>query len=152
MCQADGTAGWPSDRGPLGHTSLAMDDMHHHQKPGAALDLTLVELRSCIETALSGNPLESILATRRARKLLAWLEAYTVDRARDAGWSWGRIAQYLGIAKQTLHRQHAKRAHTTNEPPKREAVTFEERAREHEAYVVELLATRADRRGPPDAA
>jgi len=128
-----------------------MDDMHHHHhhEPEPAVDPTLVELRSCIETALTGNPLESILATRRARKLLAWLEAYTVDRARDEGWSWGRIAQYLGIAKQTLHRQHAKRVHATNEPPKREAVTFEERAREHEAYVVELLAM-ANRREPRD--
>ena len=125
-----------------------MDNMHHHHEP----DPTLVELRSCIETALTGNSLESILATRRARKLLSWLEAYTVDRARDEGWSWGRIAQYLGIAKQTLHRQHAKRARTTNEPPRREAVTFEERAREHEAYVVELLAARANRGEPPDAA
>ena len=114
---------------------------------------TLIELRRCIDTALTGNPLESILAARRARKLLSWLEAYTVDRARDEGWSWGRIAQYLGIAKQTLHRQHAKRERSTSEPPKREAVTFDERAREHDAEVVRLLAAIADRRRePPDAA
>ena len=86
-----------------------MDDMHQHHEPDPDVDPTLVELRRCIETALTGNPLESILAARRARKLLAWLEAYTVDRARDEGWSWGRIAQYLGIAKQTLHRQHGQR-------------------------------------------
>jgi hypothetical protein len=128
-----------------------MDDMHHHHhEPDPALHPTLIELRRCIDTALTGNALESILATLRARKLLAWLEAYTVDRARDEGWSWGRISQYLGIAKQTLHRQHAKRMRTASKPPKREAVTFEERAREHEAYVVELLAPRANRREPTD--
>ena len=114
---------------------------------------TLVELRRCIDTALTGSSLESILATRRARKLLSWLEAYTVDRARDEGWSWGRIAQYLGIAKQTLHRQHARRERSTSEPPQREAVTFEERARQHDAEVIRLLAAMADRRRePPDAA
>ena len=40
--------------------------------------------------------------------------APVLDRARDLGWSWSRIAVELGVSKQAVHQKHGG-SHTTRE-------------------------------------
>ena len=43
------------------------------------------------------------------RRLLEMVEAAQVENAIEAGWSWARIAEVLGISKQAVHKKHARR-------------------------------------------
>jgi len=42
------------------------------------------------------------------RRLADELEPLHVRRARDAGWSWERIAVHLGLTRQALHKKYAR--------------------------------------------
>lgn len=50
---------------------------------------------------------EGLRALCGLRDELAQLERAHVAEARRSGWSWRRIADRLGVAKQTVHRKHA---------------------------------------------
>ena len=51
--------------------------------------------------------LEAVVALRRT---LEALEAAQVERAFvEAGWSWARIAEVLGVSRQAVHKKHAGR-------------------------------------------
>lgn len=58
----------------------------------------------------AGSPTPSVglPALRRIRYYLDRLELFAVANARSLGWSWGSIAEELGISKQVLHRRYAK--------------------------------------------
>jgi DNA-directed RNA polymerase specialized sigma24 family protein len=55
------------------------------------------------------------------RRTLEALEAAQVENAFVAGWSWARIAEVLGVSKQTVHKKHASRIRDKfpGQPPKR---------------------------------
>ena len=42
------------------------------------------------------------------RRLADELEPLHVQKARNAGWSWERIAVHLGLSKQALHKKYAR--------------------------------------------
>jgi hypothetical protein len=67
------------------------------------------------------DPREGLEAVVALRRTLEALEAAQVDNAFVAGWSWGRIAEALGVIKQAVHKKHAKRLRDRypGDPPKR---------------------------------
>ena len=67
------------------------------------------------------DPREGLEAVVALRRTLEALEAAQVENAFVAGWSWGRIAEVLGVSKQAVHKKHAKRLrdHYPGEPPNR---------------------------------
>jgi hypothetical protein len=71
---------------------------------GAALTAELVD------SASAEDPDIGLPAVRALRAVVAQLEAVHVDRARSSGWSWRKIADRLGVTKQTVHQKYA--AHT----------------------------------------
>lgn len=51
--------------------------------------------------------LESVVALRR---MLEALEAAQVEKAVvEAGWTWARVAEVLGVSRQAVHKKHAVR-------------------------------------------
>jgi IS30 family transposase len=61
------------------------------------------------EDAASTDPDTGLRAVAALRALTERLEILQVDNARRAGWSWQRIAERLGVTKQTVHRKHGRR-------------------------------------------
>jgi hypothetical protein len=59
--------------------------------------------------AASSDPEVGLRAVAALRQLAERLEILQVENARRAGWSWQRIANRLGVTKQTVHRKHGKR-------------------------------------------
>jgi hypothetical protein len=59
----------------------------------------------------AGNPTPrtGLDALRVIRYHLERLELYAVANARSLGWSWGQIAETLGLSKQVVHRRYASR-------------------------------------------
>ena len=57
----------------------------------------------------SKDPAVGLRAVRALRDLLEDLEGLQVENARGAGWSWERIAEFLGVTKQAVHKKHAGR-------------------------------------------
>ena len=59
-----------------------------------------------LEAAEPGDGLAAVVALRR---LAERLEALHVERALRLGWTWGEVAEALGVSKQAVHKKHAKR-------------------------------------------
>ena len=57
----------------------------------------------------SDDPAVGLRAVASLRRLAEQLESLQVDRARDLGWSWARIAAELGVSKQAVHQKHGRR-------------------------------------------
>lgn len=57
-------------------------------------------------SAGSGDPQVGLRAVTSLRRLVEQLESLQVDRARDLGWTWSRIATELGVSKQAVHQKH----------------------------------------------
>jgi len=55
------------------------------------------------------SPAEGLAAAVALRRLADRLEAREVERALADGWSWGRIAEALGVTRQAVHKKHGKR-------------------------------------------
>lgn len=69
------------------------------------------------------DPREGLEAVVALRRTLEALEAAQVEKAFvEAGWSWARIAEVLGVSRQAVHKKHAKRikAKYPGRPPGRE--------------------------------
>jgi hypothetical protein len=64
---------------------------------------------SAVEDLGSGDPAVGLRAVASLRRLAERLESLQVDRARDLGWSWARIAAELGVSKQAVHQKHGRR-------------------------------------------
>jgi DNA-binding NarL/FixJ family response regulator len=62
------------------------------------------------EGAAGNDPDAGLRAVAALRVLTERLEILQVENARKLGWSWQDIAERLGVAKQTVHRKHGKRA------------------------------------------
>ena len=67
------------------------------------------------------DPREGLEAVVALRRTLEALEAAQVENAFVAGWSWAKIAEVLGVSKQAVHKNHARRikARYPGEPPGR---------------------------------
>jgi hypothetical protein len=55
------------------------------------------------------DPSDGLAAAVALRALADRLEDAEVERALLRGWSWGRIAEALGVTRQAVHKKHAKR-------------------------------------------
>lgn len=55
------------------------------------------------------DPREGLAAVAALRQLTSSLESANVERALAAGWSWGEIAEALGVSRQAVHKKHARR-------------------------------------------
>lgn len=55
------------------------------------------------------NPAEALAAVVSLRRLADRLEVASVQAALDRGWTWGQIADALGVTKQAVHKRFAGR-------------------------------------------
>lgn len=56
--------------------------------------------------AASEDPAVGLAAVTALRALLDSLEQLQVNRAREQGWAWQRIAIALGVSKQAVHKKY----------------------------------------------
>ncbi len=59
--------------------------------------------------AAHDDPEVGLAAIVALRELLDQLEALQVAAAREHGWTWERIAQALGITRQSVHKKYTVR-------------------------------------------
>jgi hypothetical protein len=62
------------------------------------------------ENAASNDPDVGLRAVAALRRLTEQLEILQVDNARALGWTWEKIADRLGVTKQSVHRKAGRRA------------------------------------------
>jgi hypothetical protein len=55
------------------------------------------------------DPAEALAAVVSLRRLADRLEVASVQAALDQGWTWGQIADALGVTKQAVHKRFAGR-------------------------------------------
>ncbi len=60
-------------------------------------------------THTPASPEEALAAVVALRRLADRVEDDAVRRAVADGWSFGRIAEALGVTKQAVHKKHVKR-------------------------------------------
>jgi len=70
------------------------------------------------------NPAEGLSAVVELRDRLDAVETAYVEDAVYEGWSWQRIADYLGVSRQAAHRRHAKSLKAKRRRRLRDRVTF----------------------------
>jgi hypothetical protein len=54
------------------------------------------------------DPAKGLAAVAALRGLLESLEQLQVERAREQGWQWARIAGALGVSKQAVHKKYGR--------------------------------------------
>jgi len=59
------------------------------------------------QAATHDDPEVGLAAVVALRGLLEQLEALQVKAAREQGWTWQRIAQALGVTRQSVHKKYA---------------------------------------------
>jgi hypothetical protein len=57
----------------------------------------------------TGSPEVGLAGVAALRRLADEIEPLHVHRAREAGWSWERIAAKLDVSKQAVHKKYAAR-------------------------------------------
>jgi hypothetical protein len=57
----------------------------------------------------TGTPDVGLAGVAALRRLADEIEPLHVQRAREAGWSWERIARQLDVSKQAVHKKYAAR-------------------------------------------
>jgi hypothetical protein len=67
------------------------------------------EAISLAEAASHRDPQVGLAAVAALRLMVDQLEALQVKAAREDGWTWERIADALGITRQSVHRKYASR-------------------------------------------
>jgi hypothetical protein len=67
------------------------------------------EAISLAEAASHRDPQVGLAAVVALRQMVEQLEALQVKAAREDGWTWERIADALGITRQSVHRKYASR-------------------------------------------
>ncbi len=55
------------------------------------------------------TPADGLAAAVALRRLADRLEDAEVERAMREGWTWGRVAEALGVTRQAVHKKHARR-------------------------------------------
>lgn len=56
----------------------------------------------------SQDPAVGLRAVGALHRLAEQVEAASVARARQAGWSWEQIGDALGVSRQSVHTKHGK--------------------------------------------
>ena len=54
------------------------------------------------------DPAEALAAVVSLRRLAEQLERAAIARAIDQGWTWGQVAEALGVTRQAAHKKHAR--------------------------------------------
>ncbi|WP_308465574.1 hypothetical protein [Rathayibacter soli] len=57
----------------------------------------------------TGGAADGLAAVVALRELADRMEDAEVERAMRAGWSWGEVAQALGVTRQAVHKKHLRR-------------------------------------------
>jgi hypothetical protein len=57
----------------------------------------------------NGSPEVGLAGVAALRRLADEIEPLHVHRAREAGWTWERIARHLDVSKQAVHKKYAAR-------------------------------------------
>ena len=70
---------------------------------------SISEAISLAEAASHRDPQVALAAVAALRHMVDQLEALQVKAAREDGWTWERIADALGITRQSVHRKYASR-------------------------------------------
>ena len=60
------------------------------------------------ERLRSNDPAVGLRAVGALRRLAEQVEAASVTRARELGWSWEQIGDALGVSRQSVHAKHGK--------------------------------------------
>jgi hypothetical protein len=68
----------------------------------------VVEPGEVVAQTASADPEIGLRGVASLRALLEAVEELQVNRARELGWSWQRIAELLGVSKQAVHQKYAK--------------------------------------------
>jgi hypothetical protein len=68
----------------------------------------MVEPGEVVAQTASEDPEIGLRGVASLRALLEAVEELQVQRARELGWSWQRIAELLGVSKQAAHQKHGK--------------------------------------------
>lgn len=61
------------------------------------------------ETAPTGGVADELAAVLALRELADRLEDAAVERAMRQGWSWGQVAEALGVTRQAVNKKHLRR-------------------------------------------
>jgi hypothetical protein len=67
---------------------------------------------------LDPDPELAFAGVRALRALADFCERYQVERLRDAGHSWARIAAWAGVSPQAMHKKYGHTMKTTSNPSK----------------------------------
>jgi ClpA/ClpB-like protein len=84
----------------------------------------------------SPDPGESLRAVVALREQIEELELDRVERAVEEGWSWGAIAESLGISRQAAHKRFAKRVCLDGRPKRRRRRRGSDLARPAQDHIV----------------
>lgn len=71
------------------------------------------------EAADVSHPREGLRAVASLRLLVESLELQQVEAALRAGFSWGQVAELLGVTRQAVHKKYSKRIDATIAVPRR---------------------------------
>jgi hypothetical protein len=61
-----------------------------------------------VEPIASADPAVSLRAVGALRRLAEQVEAVSVARAREQGWTWEQIGDALGMSRQSVHAKYGK--------------------------------------------
>ena len=90
--------------------------------------------RSVVELAEAAarreQPGRALSAIIELRQRLEELEEFQVENARAQGWSWGEIAQPLGISRQAVHHKFARRLEDVHRGDRRDRMVVSADARQ----------------------
>lgn len=67
-----------------------------------------METRDLSERLRSHDPAVGLRAVGALHRLAEQVEAASVARAREQGWSWEQIGDALGVSRQSAHTKHGK--------------------------------------------
>jgi hypothetical protein len=65
-----------------------------------------VSTEDSLDAGRAADPAAGLRAVLALRRLAERVEAEQVALARDQGWSWQRIADVLGMTRQSVHAKH----------------------------------------------
>lgn len=69
----------------------------------------MTEATTLAAAAGDQDPHVGLVAVTALRKLVDQLERAQVQRAREQGWSWERIANDLGVTRQATYKKYGRR-------------------------------------------
>jgi hypothetical protein len=67
-----------------------------------------MDVQDLSEPIRSTDPAVTLRAVGALRRLAEQLEAVSVGRAREQGWTWEQIGDALGMSRQSVHAKYGK--------------------------------------------